>query len=253
MTFTITHSENYTEIFAQRGQAYHRAMQNHPLVRHKELASVIEYADLVPGMRVLDCPSGGGYLYPYCPAGTKLIEADTAFSLAHQNPTERLPIDQMDKLPLPDASMDRVISLAGIHHQPHRDRLFAEWARVLKPGGILALADVWQGSNTGKFLNGFVHNHNPMGHVGDFLTSRDLDYILQAGFTVTKMADKQVNWCFASAEEAWHYMSELFYLTQCPNQDNFMLGLTEAFELEKSDSQLLLPWTLRYIQAQKHC
>jgi 27-O-demethylrifamycin SV methyltransferase len=43
---------------------------------------------------------------------------------------------------LPDASFDRVWVLESSHLMPARDRLIAECARVLRPGGRLALCDV---------------------------------------------------------------------------------------------------------------
>ena len=39
------------------------------------------------------------------------------------------------RLPLPDASLDHVLMFGGIHHVSDRAGLFAEVARVLKPGG----------------------------------------------------------------------------------------------------------------------
>ncbi|MEM7411529.1 MAG: methyltransferase domain-containing protein [Myxococcota bacterium] len=39
------------------------------------------------------------------------------------------------RLPLPDASLDHVLMFGGIHHVSDRAGLFAEIARVLKPGG----------------------------------------------------------------------------------------------------------------------
>ncbi|HVU71894.1 MAG TPA: class I SAM-dependent methyltransferase [Mycobacteriales bacterium] len=43
---------------------------------------------------------------------------------------------------LPDASFDRVWVLESSHLMPHRDRLIAECARVLVPGGRVALCDI---------------------------------------------------------------------------------------------------------------
>jgi ubiquinone/menaquinone biosynthesis C-methylase UbiE len=45
-----------------------------------------------------------------------------------------------ESLPVPDASFDLVVGHAVLHHLPHVERCFAEFARVLRPGGTLFFA-----------------------------------------------------------------------------------------------------------------
>jgi ubiquinone/menaquinone biosynthesis C-methylase UbiE len=45
-----------------------------------------------------------------------------------------------ERLPFPDASFDLVFGHAVLHHIPHLDRAFAEFERVLMPGGTLVFA-----------------------------------------------------------------------------------------------------------------
>jgi len=45
-----------------------------------------------------------------------------------------------EDLPFPDASFDLVLGHAVLHHLPHLDRAFAEFHRVLRPGGRLLFA-----------------------------------------------------------------------------------------------------------------
>lgn len=48
----------------------------------------------------------------------------------------------MEALPVPDESVDVVISNGVVNLAPDKERVFAEIARVLRPGGCLYLADV---------------------------------------------------------------------------------------------------------------
>jgi len=45
-----------------------------------------------------------------------------------------------ESLPFADASFDLVVGHAVLHHIPHLDRAFAEFRRVLRPGGVVVFA-----------------------------------------------------------------------------------------------------------------
>ncbi|MFI5590287.1 GNAT family N-acetyltransferase [Amycolatopsis sp. NPDC051758] len=112
-------------------------------------------ADLRPGETVLDLGSGGGLdvllsARRVGPAGRAigLDMTDEMLTLARGH-AEREGVTNaefvkgtIERIPLPDASVDVVISNCVIALSPDKPAVFAEIARVLRPGGRLGVTDI---------------------------------------------------------------------------------------------------------------
>ena len=163
------------------------------------------FASLKSGETVVDLGCGGGLdvflaAHKVGPSG-KAIGIDMTpemLELARRNaakadggkPISNVEFHQatIDKLPLPDASVDCVISNCVINLAPDKQAVFREVARVLKPGGRLAASDISLKSSLPLELCGDLAAHSAC-IAGAILIEEYRQGLIDAGFAAVEVID----------------------------------------------------------------
>lgn len=113
-------------------------------IEQRQPSAFLRYADahLAPGMRVAEvgCGPGRGTLF-MARRGIDVVAVDISIGslqLARRRaPGARFVLASNLALPLPDSSVDAVVSDGVIHHTADPCRSFRENARILRPGGTM--------------------------------------------------------------------------------------------------------------------
>jgi len=239
--------DGYAEAFGARGGRYDEAMRRHPRARDQEFGQLVSRAGLTPGMALGDVPAGGGYLGAHLPAGVAWLGHEPCASFQQGGALHGVAPGGPPLLPFPwaDASLDRVVSLAGVHHQPDKRPFHREARRVLRAGGLYLLSDVAEDSPTARFLDGFVGRHNSTGHEGFYLGKGCVAELEDAGFRVLSDERVRFHWLFSSCEELAAFCTLLFDLrapgpSLVADAAREMLGIDEM-----PGGEVGLRWALR--------
>ncbi len=246
---------DYKATFEARGHDYNEAGRLCPGAREAERSALLNRAKLQPGLSILDLPAGGGYVADGVRErlgtsdGVVCVEPSPRFgeSLRQHYQARHEPIDETG---LPSASFDRILSLAGLHHLPERTDVYREWARLLKPGGQIVVADVAAGSGAAAFLNEFVDQFTPGGHCGYFIAEQEFTAGLEAqGLRVLEDQLLDVPWRFPDRRTLGEFCWKLFSCRDA-SPERVADGLAEFVGIhQEADNEMLLHWQLRYAVA----
>jgi SAM-dependent methyltransferase len=126
----------------QQADAYDRHLA---AVTARVAEPLLDAAQVGPGRRLLDLGAGPGQVAAAGAArGAEAVGVDAAPEMvalaSRRHPGIRFQRADARRLPLPDASMDAVVGNFVILHVGRPEEVVAEAARVLAPGGVLALS-----------------------------------------------------------------------------------------------------------------
>jgi 2-polyprenyl-3-methyl-5-hydroxy-6-metoxy-1,4-benzoquinol methylase len=127
-----------------------------------EAEAFVTRLNIAPGTEVLDVACGtGNTAIPLARRGARVTGVDIAPNLLEQAraraAAEGLEITfhegDAEQLSYPDASFDAVVTMFGAMFAPRHEMVAAEFARVLRPGGLLAMANWTPGGFAGRMFH----------------------------------------------------------------------------------------------------
>jgi SAM-dependent methyltransferase len=180
---------------------------------------LLDAARVGPGTRVLDVAAGPGHVSAACadrgatPIGLDVAHEMVAVARARYPDLEFLQGDAHG-LPFADASMDAVVGNFAILHLGRPERAVSEFARVLAPGGSVALT-TWDTPDRTRMIGVFLDaaqeaGASPLPHVPAgppfFRFADDTEFAaLLYGAGLAEVSVRRVDYThrFADADELW--------------------------------------------------
>jgi SAM-dependent methyltransferase len=143
-----------------------------------------------------------------------------------------------------------VLSLAALHHVHDKPSFYREARRVLKPGGLLVVCDVFAASRTALFLDTIVDRYSATGHRGAYLDSNTGAELRAAGLQVLREGTAAHPWEFATPDEMIDFCRLLFGLERGSHAE-VGAGIDAHLSHHPCGKAYCLDWELWSCQAAK--
>lgn len=105
-----------------------------------------------------------------------------------------LKVGDSDRLPWDNKSFDIVTCIASFHHYPNPELVLKEIKRVLRPGGILIIADPFTSNNLLRFFINLLVKISNKGDVRIYSQKKMKEILEKCGFALIKWEIEGYQW-----------------------------------------------------------
>jgi len=249
--FELYNEMNYTDNFSNRINTFMYAVNKYEHCMEYEFKTIINELGLKNNDVVVSLGGGGLRINKYIEKEVNVTYLSFDFLLEWCQCDDSILFCTTNKIPLPDAYVDKIIILAVLHHFSNEERieLYKECYRILKKSGKFIVADVIKNSNQDIWLNQFVNKYNPFGHNGTFFDFNDAKILENQDFDLCIKCPKYC-WWFNNKLEMLDYVKNLFHLkiTDKELEDN----LNKILKPFKENGKYYFHWELMYFICNKN-
>lgn len=145
---------------------------------------------------------------------------------------------------------DAVISIAGIHHLTDQDQFtfLAATRKALRASGQLLMVEVTTDSSTSRFLDGFVGQRTPTGHVGNYLKNDFVQIVELAGYHKVRRRSMVHEWVFRDEEHVHIWMTKFFGISVTKRE--LIAQVDGILGINRRKGYLTVNWVLDFVSAQ---
>lgn len=242
---------SYIDRLSNNVDQYIESVIEHPDVRLNEFLALQAYADLKNPRQLLEVPAEGKMLELLYPSA--MIDRADFLKLHLNHYADDVMLTNWDLDGITAESYDALLAVVPFHHAnaQEKQRYVAGAWQVLKPGGVLAIAEVEENSAEHQFLDGFINAHTASGHCGAYPNEGFTEVLIHQGFAQVSTAIQACPWLFHSEVELHAYLSKLFGLTPMP-VEVLISALKACLGLTYQDGKIAMNWSLRYFRGIKH-
>lgn len=221
------------------------AEQLAPHARQAERNEALTRLSLQDEHVLCDVPAWGGYLSRGLPNPSRILCLDPNVVMV-DCPGAKIIGSGKRTHSLPTGSVDRLVSLVGLHHLSSKQVFVNEHFRVLRSSGVAVLSEVLNSTPVASFLNTEVNRYSPRGHTGTFVEVGGLTTLMtNAGFTSVTEETVNLVWWFANMSQMVGYIKNIFTMVTATDSQ-VQAALENHFALDVDGSKACIPWPLVY-------
>lgn len=257
------------ELIKMRAKLAGEAGAAYPQSRKHDFKVMFQYLNPQPGEHILGFWEGNGV---FCQAiaqavgsqGKYLVSDPSAYLLERLKARVNLPqvevlVSSSEDLNLPPESFDKAWSFGTFHDALSQTQVVANIYKALKPGGLLFIGDVFQGSSASRYFDSIVSKYREGGHEAKFLSAEFADSLCFInGFKSEKVRVVELlqKWDFPSENDIATFLYKILAMNLFPGEEPERIeqtrkGLRDFFDIEHSEGIYKLNWPMKALIAEK--